>query len=69
MSADDMLSEYHFDYRKARRNRFAARMNQTYVIVTLDPDLAQVFPTSKSVNNALRAIVRALPPSKARLHR
>lgn len=69
MSPEDMLPVYRFDYRKARRNRFAARMDKTHVIVTLDPDLARVFPTSKSVNNALRALVRARPHPKPRLHR
>ena len=68
-SEDDLLSEYNFDYRKARPNRFAARMDQAHVIVTLDPDLAKVFPSSKSVNKALRALVHAIPHSKARLHR
>jgi hypothetical protein len=64
-----MLPEYNFDYRKARPNRFAARVNRAHVIVTLDPDLAEVFPTSKSVNKALRALVHAIPHSKPKLHR
>jgi hypothetical protein len=45
--AVDLLSEYKFDYRKARPNRFADRVPVT---VTLDPDVAEVFTTSQAVN-------------------
>ena len=55
---DEMLPEYEFNYRKARQNRFASRASVT---VTLDPDVAEVFNTSESVNNALRAIISAIP--------
>ena len=55
---DEMLPEYEFDYRKARPNRFAKKASTT---VTLDPDVAEVFTTSESVNNALRAIISAIP--------
>jgi len=48
----DILTEYNFDYSEAKPNRFV-----TQVIVTLDPDVAQVFKTSKAVNEALRAIL------------
>lgn len=54
---DEMLPEYEFNYRKARQNRFASRASVT---VTLDPDVAEVFNTSESVNNALRAIISAI---------
>lgn len=54
---DEMLPEYNVDYRKARQNRFAS---QATVTVTLDPDVAEVFTTSESVNNALRAIISAI---------
>jgi hypothetical protein len=57
-SKAEMLSEYNFDYTKAKNNRFAA---DYHVSVTLDPDVASVFTTSESVNNALRAILSAIP--------
>jgi len=57
-SKADMLSEYSFDYSKAKNNRFAA---DYHVSVTLDPDVANVFKTSESVNRALRAILLAVP--------
>jgi len=56
-----MRSEYRFDYRKARPNRFAGRSKQGRVVVVLDPDIAKVFTTPESVNNALRALIAAVP--------
>jgi hypothetical protein len=57
----EMLDEYHFDYNKAKPNRFAT--DQARITVILDPDVAQVFKTSESVNKVLRAILAALPHS------
>lgn len=56
---DDMLPEYNFDYRKARPNRFSKKAAP--LTVTLDPDVAEIFNTSEAVNNALRAILAAIP--------
>lgn len=57
-SKAEMLSEYNFDYSKAKNNRFAA---EYHVSITLDPDVASVFKTSESVNKALRALLSAIP--------
>jgi hypothetical protein len=57
----EMRQEYRFDYRKSRPNRFAAMANEEPLVVIVDPDLAQVFTTSESVNRALRAVIAALP--------
>ncbi len=57
----DIRAEYHFDYRKARPNRFAARMKGSTVAVVLDPDVASVFQTSEAVNSLLRSVISALP--------
>ncbi|BDC50041.1 hypothetical protein F183_A23570 [Bryobacterales bacterium F-183] len=54
----DMLSEYSFDYSKAKPNRFAG---QATVSVQLDPDVAAVFQDASSVNNVLRALVATMP--------
>ena len=56
---DDVLSEYAFDYSKAKPNRFAAV--ETGITVVLDADVAAVFKTSEVVNKALRAILAAIP--------
>jgi hypothetical protein len=59
----DLLPEYRFDYRKARPNRFANRVDQKRLVITLDPDVCKVFTTSESVNGVLRALIEAMPKS------
>jgi hypothetical protein len=54
-------AEYHFDYSKARPNRFAPLMKGTTVAVVLDPDVASVFQTSEAVNSLTRSVISALP--------
>jgi hypothetical protein len=56
---DDLLPEYNFNYRKAKRNRFAVRDDQQ--VVVLDPDVAQYFRDSESVNRVLRALITNMP--------
>jgi hypothetical protein len=56
--------EYRFDYRKAKPNRFAAQMSHGAVAVVLEPDVAAVFKSSKSVNALLRSVISAMPSSK-----
>lgn len=58
--SEDLRSEYNLDYSKAKSNRFAGRMADR-VVVVLDPDIAEVFTTSDSVNAALRALISAMP--------
>jgi len=60
-----MRSEYRFDYANARPNRFARRARAKSVVVLLAPDVAKVFKTGESVNDALRAIMKAVPRRKA----
>lgn len=60
---DELRAEYDFDYSQAKPNRFAAgRAAADTIAVVLDPDVAQVFRDSESVNTVLRAIVTSLPP-------
>lgn len=56
---DDLLSEYSFDYRKAKPNRFAIREDQR--VIVLDPDVAEHFKDSESVNRLLRALIGNMP--------
>jgi hypothetical protein len=56
-----MLPEYRLDYSKARPNRFAARLKCGSRTVLLDPDVAAVFSTPKSVNAVLRALIETMP--------
>ena len=59
---EDLLSEYDFDYSKARPNRFAAQLNETTITVTLESDVAKVFQTSEMYD--ARAIQRAWRPQQ-----
>lgn len=60
-SADEMRSEYRFDYAKARPNRFVSRMEKGAVAVILDPDVASVFRSSDAVNAFLRSVIATMP--------
>jgi hypothetical protein len=69
-ASDDLLPEYHFDYRKARPNRFAERIYKDRRVVILDPDISKIFTTSESVNAILRALIKAMPkPAKVKASR
>lgn len=60
----EMASEYRFDYKKAKSNRFAARMKDEPLIVMIEPDVAKVFKSSEQVNKVLRALISAMPGKK-----
>ena len=54
--ADTMRTEY--DLSKAVRGVTAARYAQGTNVVLLDPDVAELFPDSRAVNEALRTFAR-----------
>lgn len=58
---NELATEYQFDYRKGKPNRFAQQLAGTQIMVVLDPDVAEVFKTPESVNNVLRAIIANMP--------
>jgi hypothetical protein len=64
VEAEELRSEYRFDYSKSKPNRFAAQMSEGSVAVVLEPDVAAVFKSSEAVNTLLRSIISALPSSK-----
>jgi hypothetical protein len=53
-------AEYQFDYDQSRPNRFARDIPPGGTLVVLDPDVAEVFNTSESVNELLRSVIAAL---------
>jgi hypothetical protein len=55
-----MPAEYELDWSKAKPNPYASRLKDTIAVV-LAPDVAEVFPTSESVNRALRTVIAAVP--------
>ena len=63
-AGDERRPEYHFDYSKAKPNRFAGQSEESRVVVVLDPDVSEVFQTPNSVNEILRAIIKTMPRPK-----
>jgi hypothetical protein len=59
--SEEIRSEYHFDYTKAKPNRFAARTRKGPLVVVLDDEITRVFKTAESVKAVLRAIVSTMP--------
>ncbi len=58
---DTMRPEY--DFSGGVRGKYAARFRGQHVVkaVVLDADVAAAYPDSKSVNRALRAVIKAAP--------
>jgi hypothetical protein len=58
---EEIRKEYNIDYSKSRPNRFAKIAQEEPLIVMVDADVAEVFRTSEAVNQALRALIAAIP--------
>ena len=56
--ADTMRQEY--DFSNGVRGATAARYRQGSNVVVVDPELLDIFPDGKSVNEALRAIAKVV---------
>lgn len=52
----EMRKEY--DFSSGVRGKYAKKYAQGSNVVLLDPDVAGLFPDSKAVNDALRALVK-----------
>ena len=50
-----MLPEY--DFSRGVRGKYAKRYHQKVNVAVLAPDVAEYFPNSESVNQALRSVV------------
>ena len=60
---DGMLDEY--DFRGGDRGKYARRYAEGSNVVVLSPDVAEAFPSSESVNEALRALMEIARRSAA----
>ena len=60
----DMQAEY--DFRGGVRGKYAARYAEGSNVVVLEPDVAELFPDSRTVNDALRALVAIVNRRKER---
>jgi hypothetical protein len=54
---DDEMRD-HYDFSGGVRGKYAARYEQGTNVVVLAPDVAEIFPDSIAVNEALRTLVR-----------
>ncbi|CUS38491.1 conserved hypothetical protein [Candidatus Nitrospira nitrificans] len=61
----DMLPEY--DFSKGVGGKYAKRYAEGSNVVVLSPDVAKIFRTSESVNEALRTLVRVGRKSSRKL--
>jgi hypothetical protein len=56
--AEDLRSEYNFDYSKAVRGKYFKRLLEEGAnVVVLEPDVAKAFGNSAAVNDALRSLL------------
>ena len=61
---DDLRPEYDFSQLKNRvRGKYAERYRRGTNLVLLAPDVAQAFPDSESVNEALRLLIKVAKTS------
>lgn len=58
--AEELREEY--DFRGGERGKYARRYAEGTNVVVLDPDVAAVFPTAESVNEALRKVAGLKSP-------
>jgi hypothetical protein len=55
---DDLRPEYDFDFTQGERGRYFKRLLAGGAnVVVLEPEIAEAFPDSAAVNNALRSLL------------
>jgi hypothetical protein len=59
---DEMRSEY--DFSGGVRGKYYEAYTQSSNVVILDPDVAEIFPNSASVNEALRLLAKVVKSMK-----
>ena len=56
---DELRESYNFDYAYAQRGKYFNKLKEEgSIVVQLEPDLAEVFKDSESVNKALRSLLQ-----------
>jgi hypothetical protein len=58
--------EYEFDYSKGIRGKYARGVTEENGYIKLSPEVQKIFKTSEEVNNALRAVINAVPKKRNR---
>ena len=62
VTSSEMLDEY--DFSKGMRGKYAQRYATGSNVVVISPDVAELFPDSESVNEALRMLVKIAQRAK-----
>jgi len=55
-----------YEFAGGQRGKYSGRIGKDAVMVALDPDVAEAFPTAAAVNRALRAIIETAPKPSSR---
>lgn len=58
----DMLS--HYDFSKGTKGKYSKRYYHGSNIVHIDPDIAEIFSDSDSVNDALRSLLKIIQKNR-----
>ncbi len=58
---DDNFMREEYDFSDSLPNKYAKILKNDSDYVKIEPDVQEVFKTSEEVNNALRAIIQAIP--------
>lgn len=64
---DELRSEYDLKSLRVRKVG-VGRKDKASITVCLEPDVAEVFPDSEAVNEALRLLIRMRQKDKSSLH-
>ncbi|HEX9962885.1 MAG TPA: hypothetical protein VGB00_18275 [Pyrinomonadaceae bacterium] len=64
--ADEMLEEY--DFTGGVRGKYVDRVLNRKNIIVLEPDVAEVFTDSESVNQALRGLLPIIQKQVEKIH-
>lgn len=62
----EMLEEY--DFTDGVRGKYVERLAGRKNVITLEPDVAEVFTDSESVNQALRALLPIIQKQAEKVH-
>ncbi len=66
---DELEEEYDLSQYELLPNPYAKILNKQKRFVELEPDVQEVFKTSEEVNNALRAIIQAMPKRSSKYNK
>lgn len=68
-NTDELRVEYkRSDFGELKRGKYAARILEESNVVVLDPDVAAAFPNDKTVNEALRGLLKIIQTTRPTRH-